>query len=189
VQNRAIEIHDSALDQIVREDGMAAESLYCGIQAEMRTPRHLLAWVLLLCMLVAAQTPAVERYVVLPPRSQPSIPPVLLWDEGSYASWTPSKADIESIEQRIPQISKLKIRSYESTHLRIENPEKYFRQYVGVRHNGKRRIYINAFCDDSPPPDWRLRLYVVIDGATCYWHVFYDPESNTFSDLTINARA
>jgi hypothetical protein len=113
----------------------------------------------------------------------------LLWDKGSYASWTPSQADIEAVEERIPQISGLKIRFYESTPLRIENPERYFRQYVGVTHNGKRQIYINAFCDDPPPSDWRSRLYVVIDGATGYWHVFYDPDTKTFSDLTINARA
>ena len=131
----------------------------------------------------------VRRYVTLPAHSQASVPPVLLWDKGSYASWVPNQIEIQDLEANLSRISELKIRGYESTSLRIENPEKYFRQYVGVKHNGKRRIYINAFLDDSPPSDWRSHLYVVIDGDMGYWHGFYDPDTKSFSDLTINARA
>jgi hypothetical protein len=86
------------------------------------------------------------------------------------------------------QVTGLKIRGYETTPIRIDHPDKYFRQYVGVRHHGKRQIYVNAFCFD-PPPDWRKRFYVVIDGDLGFWHAFYDPETKTFSDLTINPRA
>ncbi len=139
--------------------------------------------------LTPPQVPETQRYVVLPPHSQASIAPVLLWDKGSYSSWTPSQADIEGLEARLSQVSKLKIRGWESTPIRIEHPEKYFRQYIGVRHDGKRRIYINTFCVDPPPSDWRTRLVVVIDGATCFWHAFYDPDTKTFTDLTINPRA
>ncbi len=144
---------------------------------------------MLCAVMSSAQVPMVQRYVVLPHHSQALTPPVLLWDRGSYASWVPSDAEIQILEANIPRISELKIRFYEATPLRIEHPERYFRQYVGVKHNGKRRIYINAFCDDPPPLDWRSRLYVVIDGATGYWHAFYDPDTGTFSDLTVNARA
>ena len=143
----------------------------------------------LLSMVSFAQAGEMQHYVLLPPHSQASITPVLLWDKGSYATWTPSRTDIEGLETELPQVSKLKIKGWESTPIRIEHPEKYFRQYVGVRHEGHRRIYINAFIDDPPPPDWQKRLYVVVDGATSYWHAFYDPDTKTFSDLTINARA
>ena len=136
-----------------------------------------------------AQAPEMQHYVVLLTHSQALVEPVLLWDKGSYASWIPSPADIEGLEANLSQISELKIRGLESTSIRIDRPDRYFRQYVGVRHGGKRRIYINAFIDDPPPSDWRTRLYVVIDGATSYWHAFYDPDTKTFSDLTINARA
>ena len=142
----------------------------------------------MLAATASAQAPVVQRYVLLPPRSQASISPALLWDKGSYSSWTPGDAEIEGLEKNLPQIATLKIRFYESTPLRIEHPETYLRQYVGVRHNGQRQIYVNAFCDDPPPSDWRSRLYVVVDGATCDWQAFYDPNSETFSDLTINAR-
>ena len=109
--------------------------------------------------------------------------------QGQLSSWTPSQTDIEGLESRLSQISRLKIRGWESTPIRIDHPEKYFRQYVGVKHNGKREIYINAFDDDPPPQDWRTRLYVVSDGDIGYWHAFYDPDTKIFSDLTINYRA
>lgn len=136
-----------------------------------------------------AQVPEALHYVVLPPHSQAAFAPVLLWDKGSYASWAPSQADLENLEASLSQISELKIRGYESSGFRIEHPDKYFRQYIGVRHRGKRRIYVNAFIDDPPPPYWRTRLYVVIDGAASCWHAFYDPDTKTFSELTINPRA
>ncbi len=155
----------------------------------MTMNRHALICIVLFSTLVPAQLPQVQRYAVLPPHSQATILPVLQWDKGSYASWTPSQTDIEGLESKLSQISELKIRSWESTSIRIEHPEKYFRQYVGVKHHGKREIYINAFDDDPPPPGWRTRLYVVVDGDIGYWHAFYDPDTKTFSDLTINARA
>jgi hypothetical protein len=148
-----------------------------------------LVCIVVFATLTNAQAPEVRRFVTLPPHSQASIAPVLLWDKGSYASWVPNEMEIQGLEANLSQISELKIRYYESTSLRIEHPEKYFRQYVGVKHNGKRQIYINAFCDDPPPSDWRSRLFVVIDGATCDWQAFYDPDTKSFSDLTINARA
>ena len=148
-----------------------------------------LVCIVVLATLANAQAPEVLRYVTLPPHSQASVAPVLLWDKGSYASWVPNEMEIQGLEANLSQISELKIRGYESTRLRIEHPEKYFRQYVGVKHNGKRRIYINAFCDDPPPSDWRSRLYVVIDGDIGYWHAFYDPDTKFFSDLTINVMA
>jgi hypothetical protein len=151
--------------------------------------RHALIRIALFSTLVPAQAPQVPHYVVLPPHSQGAVLPVLVWDKGSYASWSPSPAEIEDLESKLSQISEHKIRGWESTTIRIEHPEKYFRQYVGVKHHGKRVIYINAFCDDPPSSDWRTRLYVVIDGDVGYWHAFYDPDKKTFSDLTINYRA
>jgi hypothetical protein len=155
----------------------------------MAKSRLILICTVLLSTLSLAQSGDVQHYVILPPHSQASIPPILLWDKGSYASWTPSRADIEGLEAQLHRVAEMKIKGWESTPIRIEHPEKYFRQYVGVRHGGKRQIYINAFYDDPPPSDWQKRLFVVIDGATGYWHAFYDPDTKAFSDLTINGRA
>jgi hypothetical protein len=109
-------------------------------------------------------------------------------DVDSFGSWEPSTEDIDGLEANLVQVTALKITGW-SSNIHIEYPERYFRQYIGVSHRKQHRIYVNAFCDDPPPPDWRTHLYVVIDGATCYWQALYDPVTKTFSNLTINARA
>ncbi len=129
----------------------------------------------------AAQTPKEPRYVVLPWRSVPKIEARVMHDVDSYGSWEPTKSDVDGIEVNLSHISDLQIAGWKSS-LRIEHPERYFRQYVGVSHRGQRRIYINAFCEDPPPSDWRDHLYVVDDGATCFWQALYDPVAKTFSN-------
>jgi hypothetical protein len=151
--------------------------------------RYALICIALFSTLGPAQAPQVQHYVVLPPHSQSSLLPVLLWDKGSYASWTPSQTDIDDLESKLSQISELRIRGYEPTSLRIEHPDEYLRKYVGVRHHGKRVIYINAFREDPTPSDWRTQFFNVIDGGMGLWHAFYDPATKTFSDLMINPRA
>jgi hypothetical protein len=74
--------------------------------------------------------------------------------------------------------------------IRIEHPDRYFRQYVAVLVDGRKEIFINALCDEvQPPPDWHTRLAIYSDGATCFWRAFYDPATGEFSELDINARA
>jgi len=109
-------------------------------------------------------------------------------DGDSYGSWEPSKADIDGLEAGLADVAKMIITGWPSV-VRIEHPERYYRQYIRVSHRNQRRIYINAFCVDPPPPNWRTRLYFVDDGATCFWQALYDPVTKTFSKLTINARA
>lgn len=137
----------------------------------------------------AAQAPQERRFVVLPSHAAPNIPARVMHDVDSHGSWEPSTADIEGLEAGLKRVSLLKITGWPGSNLRIEHPERYLRQYIGVTHRKQHRIYINAFCDDPPPSDWRVHLYTVIDGATCYWQALYDPVTKTFSTLTINARA
>ena len=103
-------------------------------------------------------------------------------------SWQPTKGDLDGLEANLPQISKLEIYGWDSK-IHIDQPDKYFRQYVAVLVGGKKKIFVSAFCDQEPPPDWHDRLFLVIDGATCYWQALYDPLTQMFSNLRINARA
>jgi hypothetical protein len=141
-----------------------------------------------LLLAAAAQSPQAPRFVVLPSHSVATIPARVMHDVDCYASWEPSTVDINGLEAGLAHVSELRITGW-SSNIRIEHPEQYFRQYIGVSHRKQRRIYINAFCDNKPPSDWRDHLYTVIDGATCYWQALYDPVTKTFSSLTINARA
>jgi hypothetical protein len=100
-------------------------------------------------------------------------------------TWMPADADVKAIESRLSQISKLRS-SDEEDGRQMRNPEKYYRQYVGIMAGKHKFIYINAFCDDPPPSYWKKQLVVVYDGGTCYWNVIYDTVSGEFSYLQIN---
>jgi len=103
-------------------------------------------------------------------------------------SWQPTKADLDGLESSLPQISGMKVFGWDSK-VHIDHPDRYFCQYVAVLVAGKQKIFVNAFCDGQSFSDWRDRLVVVSDGATCYWQALYDPATKQFSNLRINARA
>jgi hypothetical protein len=128
-----------------------------------------------------------ERYVLLPSREVESIPTRKHDEVFKKTGWKPTATDIASLERSLPQITALQSDGW-NTKVRIDHPEKYFRQYVAVSLAGTNLIYVNAFCEYPPPPSWRDQLYWVDDGATCYWQALYDPANKTFSHLTINDR-
>jgi len=91
------------------------------------------------------------------------------------------------MESQLSRISLLQGRDVPSA-LRIEHPDQYFRQYVGIVVGKRKLIYVNAFCM-SPRADWRKRLVNICDGATCLWGVLYDTTTREFSDLEMNGTA
>lgn len=120
------------------------------------------------------------RFVLLPASAAGSI--------AKEGTWKPTQLDIDGAEASISQVSGLRAEGW-SPAIHIDHPERYFRQYVPIFRSKQRRLYVNAFCDEKPPADWRTRLFEVSDGATCYWQALYDPATKTYSQLTINARA
>ena len=135
--------------------------------------------ILILVLTAHSQPQQEQRYVLLPPSAARMI--------ANQGTWKPTQADIDGAEASIAQIASLKAQGW-SAAIRIDHPEKYFRQYVPIIRAGKKSIYVNAFCDE-PPTDWRSQLVIVADGATCFWQALYDPATKTYSTLTINARA
>jgi hypothetical protein len=106
----------------------------------------------------------------------------------SAVGWVPASGDIKNLEMNLPQISKLQSRY--GSGVRIEDPERYDRQYLGFIRAGHKLIYVNASCDEvALPKNWKTHPYVVADGGTCFWQALYDPVSKTFSSLQINSRA
>lgn len=61
-------------------------------------------------------------------------------------TWRPTGADVQELESRLDRISLLR-----STGLirgrQIENPSRYYRQYVGIVIGDRKLIYLNAFCE------------------------------------------
>ena len=123
-----------------------------------------------------------SRYVLLPVSA---VKGIIRYD----GTWVPTKDEVRELEASVGQIATLPIEGWAQAKLHIEHPENYYRQYVPLRREGRRLIYVSALCDDPPPSYWRTRFVVVVDGATCYWQAFYDPATKRYSHLTINARA
>jgi len=149
--------------------------------------RKLIARFVIFTFVAAASGQQDQHYVVLPQSAGHSVFN-LFGKDTRLGSWQPSKADIDGLEGNLSQISALSETGFKSTR-HIEHPGTYFRQYIGATVNQSKLIYVNAFCDDPPPPNWKDHLYVVMDGWTCYWQAFYDPATKKFSSLTINGRA
>lgn len=134
-----------------------------------------------LVMFTAAQAQEAQHYVILPASAAGEI--------AKEGTWHPTKADIDGLETNLSQVSSLQAENWKSPKIRIEHPEKYFRQYVAIIQSGKRKIYVNAFCEREDLAQWRKHLVIVDDGGTCFWQALYDPATKKFSHLRINGRA
>ena len=143
---------------------------------------------LLFVLVAATQAQKEQRWVILPPGAANTIPVKLFDDSIHLGSWQPSQADIDGLETNLKQVSTLKPTGWGSSPVRIEHPERYYRQYIGMTDPRQRLIYVNAFCNE-PPENWKAQLYIVMDGWTCYWQAFYNPTTKQFSNLLINGRA
>jgi hypothetical protein len=63
----------------------------------------------------------------------------------------------------------------------------YTRQYVGyVDTRGETIVWVNAFCDDTPP---HSGIRFVHDGGDCYWQVRVNLTRRKIYDLSINGEA
>jgi hypothetical protein len=100
-------------------------------------------------------------------------------------TWQPSEAEIKEMESRFSQIKKLRVKECCIQGEQIENPERYYMQYVGIVAEGKRLIYINAFAPIDANEGWKDNAVVICDGGNA-WGVLYDPKAKKFYDLAIN---
>ena len=102
--------------------------------------------------------------------------------------WTPSTGEIEVLEAGL------------SSFLRSNQPEDrsaigelsgYKRQYFGVTRDGRRAIFVSAFCRNhwEAHPNWEEHLVFPLDGGSCYFQLFYNPDARSFYGLSINGEA
>lgn len=62
----------------------------------------------------------------------------------------------------------------------------YKRQYVGViLKNGKRKIWLNFFCN-AGNDSWKSNPLSVMGGGACYFNLLYDIDTGVYSGLRIN---
>ncbi len=103
-------------------------------------------------------------------------------------TWMPVEADVQTMESRLSRITQLASQSGIKDK-RMDHPEGFYRQYVGIMVGKHKFIYINAFCAESSLSYWKQKLVVVSDGGSCFWNVIYDFASGEFSYLQINGYA
>ena len=113
-----------------------------------------------------------------------------LW--GKATEWEPTVRDVERAEQRIPEFIRSK-----APHLEGRLGE-YVRQYFGIVVDGRRVVlcsFIHRMADTTEVPihgtDYYLRAmgapYSVVDGGEHFFQLHYDPQTDTCSDLHVNA--
>ena len=101
--------------------------------------------------------------------------------------WTPTKGQIAELERLIESF----IKSHPAEDGRTVNLSEYGRQYYGVTRDGKKAIYLNAFCSPTilGEKKWKKEMVFVLDGGSCFFQVFYDPTEKAFSGLRYNGVA
>jgi hypothetical protein len=129
-----------------------------------------------------------SRYVVLPSTAARAVTSQCSRraPQKIEGGWRPTRAVIEKMEAHLSRISTLQADGWPAS-IRIVNPARYYRQYIGVILAGRRMVYVNASCREHKA--WTTRYTDVCDGATCEWGVLYDPQTGQFSELGINGRA
>jgi hypothetical protein len=99
--------------------------------------------------------------------------------------WTPSQEQIDRLETKLPTYVKEQSKHH-SRHPKIEI-SKYKRQYFGYSLNGKKVIYVNAFCHAL---DYWEKVFVAVkDGGQCFFQATFDPESDKFVSFSVNGEA
>jgi hypothetical protein len=145
------------------------------------------AIVVLLMLNASAYTQEKKPFVLLPDSAALEVSRLCSREGLAHVdgSWHPTTPDIELLESRLVRISGLRSKGALKG-LQINQPDRYYRQYIAVVIGGHKLIYLNAF-SQKPPSSWRTRLVDICDTGPAEWGVLYDPATGHFSDLRTNA--
>jgi len=106
---------------------------------------------------------------------------------GPVENWEPTVGEINGLEANLSQLTTLSGQQ-SNPGQPIDDPHQYFRQYLAIAQDGKKLIFVDAFCEreSGDPNAWRKRLVFVLDGGKCFWQALYDPATQKFSNLKVN---
>lgn len=124
---------------------------------------------------IMPHTAAVQRAVQSPCAR---VPPPLV-----SRLWIPTDDIIAALERRLHSLRGKRV-GRRSLGLRLQDPGSDRRQYVGVVIDGKKYVFVLGFQSSGEPPWWSTHLIDDCDAGQ--WHVLYDPETASFSGLSIN---
>src|SRR5437868_4156930 len=128
--------------------------------------RYLISFLIILLTLSMSAAQTNTRWVLLPDSeadhakqlcSRPGPPKF-------SGTWKPTQKEIQTMESRLTRVSRLRTRSG-ILGVRIKHADRYYRQYLGIIIKNRKFIFINAFCDDTPPEFWQQTLIDTCDGG------------------------
>ena len=99
--------------------------------------------------------------------------------------WTPGQEQIDQLERKLPAYLKYQYKNH-SRHPKIDL-SKYKRQYFGYSLDGKKVIFVNAFCHSFDY--WKKTYVFVFDGGQCFFQATFDPETGNFLSFSVNGDA
>ena len=143
------------------------------------------AFVILGIAATAASAQEGERWALLPPENARVLEGGVGNPNRITGTWRPSSSDLNNLEASLHKITDLSIEA-ERTIEEIDHPEQYLRQYVAVIQDGKKRIYIHAYCDtpkEGIPDYWRKSLFFSFDSDRPSWSAYFDSGSGSFLNL------
>lgn len=102
-----------------------------------------------------------------------------------------NESEIKLLERHFSNLKNLRAEKSGSIGSTIPSLEKFGCQYMGVKINGSKYIYINAFRVDNVDPDsfyknWQTDPIIICDGGNYFWGVLFNLETFEFSQLYIN---
>ena len=99
--------------------------------------------------------------------------------------WAPDEATMTAVKADLETVAKA---AAAKRHLDLPEWSSYRFQYQGRVVEGKRIVFVNAYCwlDEGQSED---RFILVEDGDTCFFETNYDVESKSFGPIGFHGRA
>ena len=156
------------------------------------SPRRSLGALALIAAIVTvagAQEKAESQGVVIPAERMPELRREFRIGPVDAPFWTPTDADVQRAETALKRSLSA---SWNPTQRQIASQlDGYRRQYVGFTMNGRRAIYVNAFCEHhwKRDPGWKTQFVLVLDGGECFFQATYVVPTDRIIDISVNGRA
>ena len=112
----------------------------------------------------------------------------LLGDSRISGYWTPSQADVISLEAGLNNYLQSIANQFPQGPPTGEQLMEYHRQYLGIIEEGRHVIYANYFCKDNNQ-DWENQFVMVQDGGSCFFQLKFEVGTSRYYDLHINGEA
>ncbi len=103
-----------------------------------------------------------------------------------HGVWDPGSEMLDQIKAKIKAYVRARAKAQGRE---LKNWSAYAFQYQGQEENGRKYIFINAFCVIMKHQSPDKEIIVVMDGGSCFFNLKYNPLSKEFFDLFINGEA